>query len=220
LIKVLLVDDHHIVREGIKRLLSDASDIEIVAEAASGEEALKLARENAVDVVLMDVQMPGIGGIEATRKIIHYHPKVKVLVLTVCDDDIFPTRLLRSGASGYVTKGSPADELLQAIHEVYAGERYLSPRVAQQLALKRFDDKSSPFDHLSERELQVLLMITQGQKVQTISSQLHLSPKTVNTYRYRIFAKLGVKSDVELTHLALRYGIIGNQLQDQDDTSE
>ena len=220
MIRVLLVDDHHIVRAGINRLLADADDIEIVAEAASGEEALKLTHDNEIDVVLMDVQMPGIGGIEATRKIIHYHPKVKVLVLTVCDDDIFPTRLLRSGAAGYVTKGSPAEELLQAIRQVDAGERYLSPQVAQQLALKRFDEKESPFDLLSERELQVLLMITQGQKVQDISSQLHLSPKTVNTYRYRIFAKLGVKSDVELTHLALRYGIIGNQLQDQQEAGE
>lgn len=218
MIKVLLVDDHQVVREGIRRLLSDAKDLEIVAEAASGEEALKVAKSTEIDVVLMDVQMPGIGGIEATRKIIHYHPKIKILVLTVCDDDIFPTRLMRSGASGYLTKGSPADEVVTAIRQVYKGERYLSSEVAQQLALKRFDDRDSPFDQLSERELQVLLMITQGQKVQVIAEQLHLSPKTVNTYRYRIFAKLGIKSDVELTHMALRHGIIGNNSNNVKDS--
>lgn len=217
MIKVLLVDDHQIVREGIKRLLADASDIDVVAEAESGEAALKAAKQGEIDVVLMDVQMPGIGGIEATRKLVHYHPKIKILVLTVCDDDIFPTRLMRSGAAGYITKGSPADEVLKAVRQVYKGERYLSSAVAQQLALKRFDEKDSPFDQLSERELQVLLMITQGQKVQKIAEQLHLSPKTVNTYRYRIFAKLGIKSDVELTHMALRYGIIGHQAEQSGD---
>lgn len=219
MIKVLLVDDHQIVREGIKRLLAESGDIQVVAEAASGEDALTEAKKQHVDVVLMDVQMPGIGGIEATRKLIHYHPKIKILVLTVCDDDIFPTRLMRSGASGYITKGSPAHEVAEAIRQVYRGERYLSSAVAQQLALKRFDDKDSPFDQLSERELQVLLMITQGQKVQAIAEQLHLSPKTVNTYRYRIFAKLGIKSDVELTHMALRYGIIGHQADDASSAS-
>lgn len=212
------MDDHQIVREGIRRLLSEAKDIEIVAEAASGEDALKAVKTMEVDVVLMDVQMPGIGGIEATRKILHYHPKIKILVLTVCDDDIFPTRLMRTGASGYLTKGSPAGEVVTAIRQVYKGERYLSSVVAQQLALKRFDDRDSPFDQLSERELQVLLMITQGQKVQVIAEKLHLSPKTVNTYRYRIFAKLGIKSDVELTHMALRHGIISNQTGDNQES--
>jgi len=210
LIKVLLVDDHQIVREGIKRLLSEIDGIEVVAEAGSGEEALQIAKQEEINVVLMDIQMPGIGGIEATRKLVHYFPEMKILVLTICDDDIFPTRLMRSGAAGYITKGCPSEELVRAIKQVNAGERYLSSEVAQQLALKRFDDKESPFDQLSERELQVLLMITQGQKVQKIADQLHLSPKTVNTYRYRIFAKLGIKSDVELTHMALRHGIITN----------
>ena len=208
MIDVVLVDDHQIVRAGIKRILDEAKGIKIVDEVASGEEIVQLVRKQDVDVVLMDIHMPGIGGLEATRKIVHYNPKIKVIVLTVSDDDIYPVRFLKSGAAGYLTKDCHAEELIQAIKQVYGGQRYLSPEIAQQLALKRFDNRDSPFDLLSERELQVMLMITRGEKVPKIAEQLHLSTKTVNTYRYRIFNKLGVNSDVEMTHLALRYGVI------------
>lgn len=218
MIKVLLVDDHQIVRAGIRRILADAKDIEIVAEAESGEEALRLIHEQPIDVVLMDVHMPGAGGLEATRRAVHYDSRIKVLVLTVSKDEIYPVRFLKNGASGYLTKDCSSEELLHAIRHVYGGQRYLSAEVAQQLALKRFDEKESPFDLLSERELQVMLMITRGEKVPFISKQLHLSSKTVNTYRYRIFSKLGVKSDVELTHLALRYGMIDQPMPETNHT--
>lgn len=208
MIKVLLVDDHELVRTGIKSLLSNINGISVVAEAGSGEDGIKAVREKQPDLVLMDLKMKGISGLEATKKILHHHPDVKVLILTVCNDDVFPVRLLRAGASGYLTKDCDPEEMIRAIRAVNAGQRYISPEIAQRLALRRFSsDDESPFDALSERELQVMLMITSGKKVQEIAEQLHLSPKTVNTYRYRLFEKLGVNNDVELTHMAMQYGM-------------
>jgi len=213
LIKVLLVDDHDLVRLGVKRLLQDAKGIQVIGEASTGEEAIKLTRELSPDVVIMDLQMPGIGGLEATRKMLRHNPMVRVLALTVCDDEPYPSRLLQAGAAGYITKGSNAEEMIKAIRMLHAGERYLSSEIAQQLALKRFssEEDASPLDALSERELQIMLMITQGQKTKKISEKLCLSIKTINSYRYRIFEKLGVKSDVELTLLAMRLGLIEKQ---------
>lgn len=213
MIHILIVDDHFLVRMGIRRLLEDVSGLKVIAEANTGEEALRLVREKPPEVVLMDVKMPGIGGLEATRKLVRGYPEVKVLVLTACDEEPFPSRLLQAGASGYLTKDCGIDELVKAIRSVNAGQRYLSPNIAQQLALKHVSDaESSPFETLSERELQVMIMITNGQKVPEISDKLHLSPKTVNSYRYRIFEKLQVHSDVELTHLAIRYGLLNHEV--------
>jgi two-component system invasion response regulator UvrY len=209
LIKVLVVDDHDLVRTGIKRMLDDSQGIKVMGEARSGEEAVKIARDNRPDVVLMDVKMPGIGGLEATRKLLRIDPDIKVLVVTVCDDDLFPSKLLQAGAAGYLTKGASMDEMVQAIRAVHSGQRYISSAVAQQLAFKHITDKEeSPFNVLSERELQVMMMITHGSKPQEISEKLNLSPKTVNSYRYRIFEKLDVKNDVELTLLAIRHGLV------------
>lgn len=206
---MLLVDDHELIRIGIKRLLQDVSGIKVVGEASTGEDAIRVARELIPDVVLMDVQMPGIGGYEATRKLIRHNPDIKVLALTVCDDEPYPSRFLQVGAAGYITKGCDADEMIRAIRMVHSGQRYISPEIAQQLALKRYvKDEASPVDVLSERELQIMLMITNGQKVQEISEKLCLSPKTVNSYRYRIFEKLNIQSDVELTLLAIRLGLV------------
>lgn len=209
MIKILLVDDHELVRLGIKRLLQDVSGLKVVGEAGTGEEAVRLAKECIPDVVLMDVQMPGIGGLEATRKMVRHNPDIKVLALTIYGDEPYPSRLLQAGAVGYITKGCAAEEMIRAIRTVNSGQRYISSDIAQQLALKRFSkSENSPLDILSERELQIMLMITSGQKVQEISNKLCLSPKTVNSYRYRIFEKLGIHSDVELTLLAIRLGIV------------
>ncbi|MCF6777097.1 UvrY/SirA/GacA family response regulator transcription factor [Thiotrichales bacterium 19X7-9] len=209
MIRVLLVDDHDLVRLGIKKLLGDIPGIKIVGEAKSGEEAIKLVNSLKPDVVLMDVKMPGIGGLEATRRIVQGQVNTKVLVVTVYGDEPYPSRVLQAGAAGYMTKGAGVDEIIKAIKTVYAGQRYISPEVAQQLALKHLSyDDESPFDNLSERELQVLIMLTSGQKVQEIADQLYLSPKTVNSYRYRLFEKLDVETDVELTHLAFKHKLI------------
>lgn len=209
MIKVLLVDDHELVRMGIKRLLQDAQGIKVVGEGSTGEEGVLLAKDLLPDVVVMDVNMPGIGGLEATRKMLRHNPDVKVLALTVYHDEPYPSRLLQAGASGYITKGCDPEEMIRAIRTVNSGQRYISPEIAQQIAIKRFTkNEDSPIDSLSERELQIMLMITQGQKVQDISKKLCLSPKTINSYRYRIFDKLGLESDVELTLLAMRLGLI------------
>lgn len=210
MIKVLVVDDHDLVRTGITRMLADIDGLQVVGEADSGEESLKKARELKPDVVLMDIKMPGIGGLEATRKILRSHTDMKVIAVTACEDDPFPTRLLQAGAAGYLTKGAALEEMVQAIRLVFAGQRFISPQIAQQLALKPFQPQNngSPFDLLSEREIQIALMIADCQKVQTISDKLCLSPKTVNTYRYRIFEKLAITSDVELALLAVRHGMV------------
>lgn len=212
MINVLLVDDHDLVRTGIKLMLEEVAGIKVVGEANTGEDAINLVRELHPHVVLLDVKMPGIGGLETTRKLLRIDPDVKILIVTIYDDDIFPSRLLQAGASGYVTKGVGMNEMVQAIRAVHAGQRYISPEIAKQIALKSLGDKEDlPFETLSERELQVTLMITKGMRVQEIAEALHLSSKTVNSYRYRIFEKLGVKNDVELTHLAIRHGLLDSE---------
>ncbi len=209
LIKVLVVDDHDLVRTGIRRMLEDIAGFKVIGEARSGEEGVRLAREIRPDVVLMDIKMRGIDGLEATKKLIRFDPDIKVLVVTVCDDDLFPAKLMQAGASGYITKDASMDEMVKAIRVVHSGQRYISPAIAQQLAFKHVTDKDeSPFSTLSERELQVMMMITQGCKAQEISKKLNLSPKTVNSYRYHIFEKLGVKSDVGLTLLATQHDLV------------
>lgn len=210
MIRVLVVDDHDLVRTGITRMLADIDGLQVVGEACTGEEALLKVRELKPDVVLMDVKMPGIGGLEATRKLMRSHPDIKVVAVTVCEEDPFPTRLLQAGAAGYLTKGAALDEMVQAIRLVFAGQLYIDPQIAQQLALKSFQPQNSgsPFDLLSEREIQIALMIANCHKVQNISDKLCLSPKTVNTYRYRIFEKLSITSDVELALLAVRHGMV------------
>lgn len=209
LIKVLVVDDHDLVRMGITRMLSDVPGLSVVGEADSGETAVTQVRALKPDVVLMDVRMPGIGGLEATRKLLLHDKNLRVIAVTACDEEPFPTRLMQAGAAGYVTKGAALEEMVTAIRQVAAGSRYISPEIAQQLALKSFAPANdSPFDNLSEREMQIAFMIVSCEKVQAIADKLCLSPKTVNTYRYRLFEKLGITSDVELTLLAVRHGMV------------
>ena len=182
----------------------------MVAEAQTGEEAVNLVRKDPPDVILMDVNMPGIGGMEATRKIAQIAPHIPVIVLTVHTDDPFPSRLLKAGAAGYLHKGCNISEIVHAINEVAAGRRYISADIAQTLALSFLpgNEGASPFEALSQRELQVMLMVLKGHKVQDISSKLCLSPKTISTYRHRLFSKLHVRTDTELARLAMRYGML------------
>ncbi|KEQ11526.1 UvrY/SirA/GacA family response regulator transcription factor [Endozoicomonas numazuensis] len=209
MIRVLIADDHDLVRTGLSRMLSDIQELIIVGEACSGEEAIEKCRSLQPQVVLMDVRMPGIGGLEATRKISQSFPEIQVIAVTVCNDELYPTKLMEAGAAGYVTKGISIDEMVSAIKSVVIGKRYISPDIAQQMALKSLQPSSgSPFEKLSSREMQISLMIVNCEKVQAISDKLCLSTKTVNSYRYRIFEKLQINSDVELTHLAIRHGLI------------
>jgi two-component system invasion response regulator UvrY len=182
----------------------------VVGEAESGEDAVIKAKQLKPDLVLMDVNMPGIGGIEATRRVRRQNPATQVIAVTVLSDAPFPEQLHEAGALGYLTKGCPAEELFRAIKMVASGRPFISNEVSQKLTLAMLtgSNPDSPFDRLSQREMQVLLMITQGQKTQFISDSLCLSPKTVSTYRHRLFEKLDVETDVELTLLAIRHGLI------------
>jgi len=212
LINVLLVDDHELVRTGIKRILDDVKGFKVVGEAETGEEAVQFCRADEPDVVLMDMNMPGMGGLEATKKIIRFAPDVKIIVLTVHSEDPFPTKVMQMGAAGYLTKGAGSDEMVNAIRAVNSGQRYITPDIAQQMALNQFKSaEENPFNALSERELQIMMMITRGERVTDISEQLVLSTKTINSYRYRMFEKLKVANDVELTHLAIRHGMLNTE---------
>ncbi|KJZ07619.1 response regulator [Halomonas denitrificans] len=208
MIRVLVADDHHLVRTSIVHLLNAEKDINVVGEAADGEEAIAQTRRLNPDVVVMDIRMPGIGGLEATRKIRRLTSDIRILVLTAFIEEAFAQRLLEAGAHGFISKGSQHDEMVKAIRAVFAGQRFVSPEIAQRLVLSRIDHEENPFDQLSQRELQVAMMIVNAQRVADIADRMFLSPKTVNTYRYRIFEKLGVNSDVALTHLGLRHGLV------------
>lgn len=189
-------------------MLGDVEDVQVVGEAKSGEDAIAFVRQAEVDVILMDVRMPGMGGLEATRKLISRFPQAKVIAVSALDDDLFPSRLIQAGAKGYVTKGADLEEMVRAIRAVVAGETYISSSMATKLALRSVSGGSSPFEDLSERELQTAVMIVNGNKVSEIAETLSVSPKTVNTYRYRIFEKLGLHSDVELTLLAVKHNVL------------
>lgn len=213
MISVLVVDDHELVRSGISRMLADNPDIKVIGEAASGEEAIDAVRAERPDIVLMDIRMPGIGGLEATRKILRLDDSIRVIVVTACADDPYPTRVMQAGATAYITKGADIREMVRAIRMAHTGQRYISPEIAQKMALKQLggdteEGQESLFDRLSERELQIAMMVVDCQKVQDISDKLCLSPKTVNSYRYRIFEKLEISSDVELALMAVRFGLL------------
>jgi len=214
LIRVLVVDDHELVRSGITRMLADDPDIDVIGQSPSGEDAIEFVRNERPDIVLMDIRMPGIGGLEATRRILRIDDTVRVIVVTACADDPYPARVMQSGASAYITKGADIREMVRSIRMAHSGQRYISPEIAQKMALKQLggdkedEGELSLFDRLSEREMQIAMMVVDCQKVQDISDKLCLSPKTVNSYRYRIFEKLEISSDVELALMAVRLGLL------------
>lgn len=210
MIRIQLVDDHHLFRAGVRSILQEHEDLLVVGEFSNGEDVVKAVRSEPPDLILMDVNMPGMGGIEATRKLLKIAPNVKVIAVTVLSDDPFPNQLLDAGARGYISKGSGSDEMIEAIRMVMKGHHYISGDVAQKLTLANFRNRgeSSPIGTLSAREMQIMMMIIQGQGNQEISDTLFLSPKTVSTYRHRLYEKLDVSNDVELTHFGIRHGLV------------
>ncbi len=210
MIKVLVVDDHHLIRLGLCGLLREVSCVGEICEAASGEEALERVRGEAPHVVLMDIRMPGMGGLEATRRIVHNHDAVKVIVVTAFNNDVLPNKLLKAGAAGYITKNADGEEIAQAIKVVMAGSVYVSPSIAQQMVVSglRPGQESSPLGQLSQRELQIAQMITSGYRAAEVAGILNISPKTINAHKYRIYDKLSVTNDVELTLAAVKYGLV------------
>ena len=209
-INILLVDNQVLVRSGLRRLLDDIDGLKVTGEAGSGEQAVALCRELGPHVVIMDAQIQGIGGLEATRRIVRADPEINIVIVTLQVDDPVQPQFLEAGASGCLTKHCSVEEIADAVRAVVLGERYISADIARQMALSMLPGSvQSPFDLLSQREVQVLMMVAQGQGVHDISERLCLSSKTVSTYRYRLFEKLGVENDVELTRLAIRHGIVG-----------
>jgi two-component system, NarL family, invasion response regulator UvrY len=209
MIRILLVDDHAVVRTGFRLLLQARPDIAVVGEADSGELACQRYLELSPDVVVMDIAMPGMGGIEALRRIRAHDPQARVLALSAHDDPMHARRALREGALGFLSKRSAPETLLQAVSDVGSGQRYIDPRVAQRLALEDIGGaESSPIKRLSEREFDVFIRLARGASVQRIADDLRLSASTVGTHLYNVKQKLGVSNQSELTLLAIRHGLI------------
>ena len=206
-IRVFLVDDHALVRVGMRMILSAETDIEVVGEADSGEEALPQIRRLKPDVVLCDLHLPGVSGLEITERIVRGGHDSRVIIVSVLQDGPMPKRLLEVGASGYVGKGGDAAELLRAVRDVARGKRYLASSIAQSLALSGITGDGSPFDTLSPRELEVAMMLTQGLRQEDIARRLSLSAKTINTHKTRLFEKLGIQDSIALARMVAQYGI-------------
>jgi len=209
-IQVMLVDDHAVVRMGFRMLLEGAPDMKVVAESESGEEAYRIYQEKHPDVVVMDISMPGIGGLEAVNRIIAKDPAARILVLSAHEDTMHPKRVLKAGALGYLSKRSAAEELIQAIRQVAQGKTYIEPAIAQQLAMQQLTGGKTPVDVLSAREFEVFMLLAQGKTVAEIANMLHLSPRTVGTHLYNIKQKLNATNSAELALIAMRAGLIQN----------
>jgi len=207
-ISVFLIDDHALVRTGIRMILSGQPGIDVVGEADSGEVALPLVRRLKPDVVLCDLHLPGLSGLEITERIVKGDHGTRVIIVSVLEDGPMPKRLLEAGASGYVGKGGDSKELIRAIHDVAIGKRYLATSIAQNLALSNLEGGASPFDLLSPRELEVALLLIQGHRQEEIARRLSLSAKTVNTHKARLFQKLNVQDNIALARLAAQYGVV------------
>jgi DNA-binding NarL/FixJ family response regulator len=208
MIRIALVDDHNIMRTGLRMILEKQPDMQIVGEAEDGERGLALVKQLHPDVALVDVHMPGISGVELTERVHRAKLASRIVILTVVSDAPFPRRLLEAGASGYLTKGSPADELVRAVRCVADGRRYIGGDVAQQLALATMDGDESPFQKLSARELEIAMALAQGHRASAIAKRLYLSEKTVATYKARLFEKLDIDNIVALAHLASVHGLL------------
>ncbi|HXO20037.1 MAG TPA: response regulator transcription factor [Thermoanaerobaculia bacterium] len=208
MVKVLIADDHTLFREGLKRILEQTPGMTITGEAATGEEAIQMASKNRPDVVLLDVSMPGRGGIETAQEIKRRSPGVRILMLTVHPEDHFAVRCLKEGADGYMTKDAAPKQLLEAIQKVRSGGKYVSPGLAERLAMSLESGFGRmPHESLSDREFEVMRLIASGKTASEIAAQLHLSVKTISTYRARILEKMSMRTNAEIMHYAFEIGL-------------
>ena len=209
MIKILIADDHAVVREGLKQIVQETHDIVVNGEAANGHEVLQLMEKDDWDVVLLDINMPGRSGLDVLKQLRAEKPGLPVLMLTMYPEEQYAVRALRAGASGYLTKESVPDELISAIRKVSAGRKYISSSLAEKLAYDLDLDKEAPVhESLSDREYEVLCMIAQGDTVKDIADKLCLSIKTISTYRSRILEKMHMKKNAELMHYAIKHGLV------------
>lgn len=207
-INVMLVDDHAVVRMGFKMLLESDADITVVAEAENGEQGIQRYMEHKPDVVVMDITMPGIGGLEAIERILAKDGSARILVLSAHEDSVHPKRVLNAGAMGYLTKRSAAEELIKAIRTVATGKKYLEASVAQQMAIQQLSGDQNPVDVLSPREFEVFMALAKGKTTNEIAETLFLSPRTVGTHLYNIKQKLNANNSAEIALIAMRSGLI------------
>lgn len=207
-IKILLVDDHAVVRMGFKMLIEAEADIKVIGEAESGEVAVKLFQELKPDIIIMDITMPGIGGLEAIDRIMAKDKNTKILVLSAHEDSVHPKRVLNAGAMGYLTKRSAAEELIKAIKSIQQGKRYLEPNIAQQMAITQLSGETNPVEILSDREFEVFMALAKGKSTNEIADTLCLSPRTVGTHLYNIKQKLNANNSAEIALIAIRCGLI------------
>jgi two-component system, NarL family, invasion response regulator UvrY len=209
MIRVMLVDDHAVVRTGFRLLLQSLPEVSVIAEAESGEIAFQRYSELTPDVVVLDIAMPGMGGLEALKRIRAHHPQARVLALSAHDDPVHARRALQEGALGFLSKRSAPEALIEAVSTVAAGRRYLDANIAQKLALAELEGGAkSPIERLSEREFEVFIRLARGATVQKIADDLKLSSSTVGTHLYNIKQKLDVVNQSELTLIAIRHGLI------------
>jgi len=207
-LKVMLVDDHAVVRMGFKLLLQACDDIDVVAEADSGEAACQRIDEAMPDVVVMDLAMPGMGGMEAIKRLCAKNARMRILALSAHEDSSHPMRALQAGAMGYLSKRSAPEVLIDAIRAVAKGQRYVDAQIAQRIAVQAISGDKSPVEKLSAREFEVFTQLARGQSVAQISDTLKLSGSTVGTHLYNIKQKLGLNNQAEMTLLAVRHGLI------------
>ena len=208
MINILMVDDHLIFREGIKRIIDDVPNMCIVAEASNGNDAMDLILENYYDLILLDISMPGLNGLQTLKLIKKHNNIMPVLMLSMYSEDQYAMRSIKAGASGYITKETAAQELVTAIHKINAGRKYISKEVAELLATDLYhQDDKDPHDNLSDREFEILKMISCGKTTKTIAEELNISPKTVSTYRSRMLEKLHLKNNSDLIHYVIDYNL-------------
>jgi len=209
MIRVLITDDHPLVREGLIKILLNESDMEVAGEARTAPEMLDLLRQKGVDVLVLDISLPGKSGLDVLKELRAEHPKLPILILSMHPEDRFALRVLKTGAAGYVTKESAPEELVKAIRKVHQGGKYVSETLAEKLAVGIEEDTGKPLhESLSDREYEILQMIATGKKTGEIARELSLSVRTVNTYRTRIFEKMHMKTNAQLIHYALEHRLI------------
>ena len=206
MINILIVDDHLIVRQGIKRIIDDVSDMSIVAEASSGQKAMDLILENSYDLILLDISMSGLNGLQTLKLIKKHNKNLPVLMLSMYSEEQYAMRSIKAGASGYMTKETAAEQLVIAIRTINNGRKYISKEVAELLATNLYhDEDKDPHDNLSDREFEILKMIARGTTTKAIGEELSISPKTVSTFRSRILKKLDLRNNSDLIHYVIDY---------------
>lgn len=211
MISVLVADDHRMVRRGIKEILGRAGDIAVTGECASGDEVVEALRREIPDVLILDMLMPGLSGVELIKHLIKEFRQIRILVLSMHNEGQFVARALREGARGYVTKDADPDILVQAVRKIADDGKFIDPALVETMVFEMPDTEQGPDDKLTDRELQVLRLVVEGKSLNAIADELHLSPKTISSHKMRIMAKLGVNNNADLVRYALRYDIADKQ---------